>query len=208
MSWLHPHAALQPDSRLWQCLPRACSSVMLPFEKRFLNCRYTAFTVTVDAREGISTGISAADRARTLRLLADPAAQPGAFRRPGHICPLRCGTFSLSCRKWSRLHLKHKRGLLEICIGLGNGAMPLVNMYCNRRCLKCLCNVRLIPGNTALLNDFYKILIGAGCRSRPGGVLTRPGHTEAAVDLARLAGCQPAGAASYISSAFLLPTGL
>ena len=50
---------------------------------------YTAFTVTVDAREGISTGISASDRARTLRLLANPAAQPADLRRPGHICPLR-----------------------------------------------------------------------------------------------------------------------
>ena len=50
---------------------------------------YTAFTVTVDAREGISTGISASDRARTLRMLADPATQPADLRRPGHICPLR-----------------------------------------------------------------------------------------------------------------------
>lgn len=50
---------------------------------------YTAFTVTVDAREGISTGISASDRARTLRMLADPATQPSQLRRPGHICPLR-----------------------------------------------------------------------------------------------------------------------
>jgi 3,4-dihydroxy-2-butanone 4-phosphate synthase len=50
---------------------------------------YTAFTVTVDARHGITTGISAADRARTLRLLANPAAGPRDFRRPGHICPLR-----------------------------------------------------------------------------------------------------------------------
>ena len=50
---------------------------------------YTAFTVTVDAREGISTGISASDRARTLRMLAGPATQPSQLRRPGHICPLR-----------------------------------------------------------------------------------------------------------------------
>lgn len=80
---------------------------------------YTAFTVTTDARHGISTGISAADRARTVRLLADPASRAEDLRRPGHIFPLRY---------------------------------------------------------------------------RPGGVLARPGHTEAAVDLARLAGCQPAGA--------------
>lgn len=51
---------------------------------------YTAFTVTVDLREGTSTGISASDRAATLRALADPAAAPGDFKRPGHIFPLRC----------------------------------------------------------------------------------------------------------------------
>ncbi|GAX74865.1 hypothetical protein CEUSTIGMA_g2311.t1 [Chlamydomonas eustigma] len=80
---------------------------------------YTAFTVTVDAREGISTGISAADRALTLKMLSNPQTQPQELRRPGHIFPLR---------------------------------------------------------------------------SRPGGVLMRPGHTEASVDLARLSGCYPAGA--------------
>jgi 3,4-dihydroxy 2-butanone 4-phosphate synthase/GTP cyclohydrolase II len=48
----------------------------------------TAFTVTVDAREGTTTGISADDRAITVRKLADPASQPGDFIRPGHIFPL------------------------------------------------------------------------------------------------------------------------
>lgn len=72
----------------------------------------------VDLKEGTSTGISAADRAATLRALADPEASPGWFNRPGHIFPLR---------------------------------------------------------------------------ARDGGVLERPGHTEAAVDLTRLAGCAPAG---------------
>lgn len=86
---------------------------------------YTAFTVTVDLREGISTGISAADRAATLRKLADPKAVAGEFRRPGHIFPLR---------------------------------------------------------------------------ARPGGVLARPGHTEASVDLGRLAGRFPAGALCEIVS--------
>ena len=78
----------------------------------------TAFTVSVDAKAGTTTGISAADRARTVKLLADPAATAGDFVRPGHIFPI------------------------------------------------------------------------AAC---PGGVLERAGHTEAAVDLARLAGLQPAG---------------
>ncbi|MDQ4091850.1 MAG: 3,4-dihydroxy-2-butanone-4-phosphate synthase, partial [Actinomycetota bacterium] len=80
--------------------------------------RGTAYTVTVDAREGVTSGISAADRARTIGLLADPDAKSVDFVRPGHVVPLR---------------------------------------------------------------------------AKEGGVLRRPGHTEAAVDLARLAGLPPAG---------------
>ncbi|MFO8076509.1 MAG: bifunctional 3,4-dihydroxy-2-butanone-4-phosphate synthase/GTP cyclohydrolase II [Actinomycetota bacterium] len=79
-----------------------------------------AFTVSVDARKGVSTGISAADRAVTIRRLVDPDARASDFARPGHIFPLRY---------------------------------------------------------------------------QPGGVLNRAGHTEAAVDLARLAGRAPAGVA-------------
>src|SRR6201992_664108 len=51
--------------------------------------RGTAYAVTVDAREGVSTGISAADRARTIRLLADPATSAADLARPGHGVPLR-----------------------------------------------------------------------------------------------------------------------
>src|SRR5262249_45087050 len=80
--------------------------------------RGTAYAVTVDAREGVSTGISAADRARTIRLLAGADSSPRDFSRPGHVVPLR---------------------------------------------------------------------------GREGGVLRRAGHTEAAIDLARLAGLRPAG---------------
>ena len=76
----------------------------------------TAYTVTVDAAQGVTTGISAADRARTIRLLADPSSTPESFIRPGHVIPLR---------------------------------------------------------------------------AKDGGVLERPGHTEAAVDLCRLAGLAP-----------------
>jgi 3,4-dihydroxy 2-butanone 4-phosphate synthase/GTP cyclohydrolase II len=78
----------------------------------------TAFTVTVDLRHGTTTGISAVDRAATIRALIDPATKPSDFNRPGHIHVLR---------------------------------------------------------------------------ARDGGVLKRAGHTEAAVDLARLAGLYPAG---------------
>jgi 3,4-dihydroxy 2-butanone 4-phosphate synthase/GTP cyclohydrolase II len=49
----------------------------------------TAFTISVDARDGITTGISAADRAKTIRLLAGPASTPGDLVRPGHVFPLR-----------------------------------------------------------------------------------------------------------------------
>jgi 3,4-dihydroxy 2-butanone 4-phosphate synthase/GTP cyclohydrolase II len=87
--------------------------------------RGTAYTVSVDAREKVSTGISATDRALTMRLLADPSAKPEDFTRPGHIVPLR---------------------------------------------------------------------------AKQGGVLRRPGHTEAAVDLARLAGLRPAGVLCEIVS--------
>ncbi|WP_424860673.1 bifunctional 3,4-dihydroxy-2-butanone-4-phosphate synthase/GTP cyclohydrolase II [Streptomyces sp. MMS24-I29] len=87
----------------------------------------TAFTVSVDASaaHGVSTGISAADRATTLRMLASGEAGPGDFVRPGHVFPLR---------------------------------------------------------------------------ARSGGVLVRNGHTEAAVDLARLAGLRPAGAIVEIAA--------
>jgi 3,4-dihydroxy 2-butanone 4-phosphate synthase/GTP cyclohydrolase II len=78
----------------------------------------TDFAVSVDAAQGVTTGISAADRARTIRILGDPDAKPGGLARPGHVFPLR---------------------------------------------------------------------------ARPGGILERPGHTEAAVDLATLAGLHPSG---------------
>ena len=49
----------------------------------------TAYSVSVDARDGISTGISAADRARTVRVLVDSATEPYELTRPGHVFPLR-----------------------------------------------------------------------------------------------------------------------
>lgn len=78
----------------------------------------TAFTVAVDARHGVTTGISASDRTRTVHAMIDPETQPSDINRPGHVYPLRY---------------------------------------------------------------------------QPGGVLRRAGHTEASVDLARLAGLYPAG---------------
>jgi 3,4-dihydroxy 2-butanone 4-phosphate synthase/GTP cyclohydrolase II len=58
----------------------------------------TAFTVSVDARQGTSTGISAADRARTIRLLAAPDTRPNDLTRPGHIFPLRYADGGVLCR--------------------------------------------------------------------------------------------------------------
>ncbi|MEA2514369.1 MAG: 3,4-dihydroxy 2-butanone 4-phosphate synthase, partial [Thermomicrobiales bacterium] len=49
----------------------------------------TAFTVSVEAKTGVTTGISAPDRARTIRLLADPATTSNDLARPGHVFPLR-----------------------------------------------------------------------------------------------------------------------
>ncbi|MSO49913.1 MAG: bifunctional 3,4-dihydroxy-2-butanone-4-phosphate synthase/GTP cyclohydrolase II [Acidobacteria bacterium] len=80
--------------------------------------RETAFCVSIDARAGTSTGVSAADRAHTVKVAIDPRTKPKDLARPGHVFPLR---------------------------------------------------------------------------ARPGGVLVRAGHTEAAVDLARMAGLEPAG---------------
>lgn len=57
--------------------------------RRNLEGMKTAFTISVDASQGISSGISAADRALTIRLLADPEAQIDSFVRPGHIFPLQ-----------------------------------------------------------------------------------------------------------------------
>ena len=85
----------------------------------------TAFTVSVDAVHGTTTGISASDRARTVEVLVDPSSRPSDLARPGHIFPLR---------------------------------------------------------------------------AERGGVLTRAGHTEAAVDLSRLAGLTPAGVLCEIMS--------
>ena len=60
--------------------------LMTPHNKDKLR---TAYTISVDARDGVSTGISAADRAHTARVLADTATEPWELTRPGHVFPLR-----------------------------------------------------------------------------------------------------------------------
>ncbi|OCW87289.1 hypothetical protein A8M60_01880 [Nocardia farcinica] len=62
-----------------------------------------SFTVAVDAASGIGTGISASDRARTLRVLADPRTTCADLVRPGHVLPIRCsGDESVEMRLWER----------------------------------------------------------------------------------------------------------
>lgn len=60
-----------------------------PMMARNEDVRGTAYTVTIDAAEGVDTGISAADRAHTIRLLADVSSTAASFNRPGHVVPLR-----------------------------------------------------------------------------------------------------------------------
>lgn len=60
-----------------------------PMVARNQDVRNTAYTVTVDAAEGVTTGISATDRAHTIRKLADPSSVALTFNRPGHVVPLR-----------------------------------------------------------------------------------------------------------------------
>jgi len=99
--------------------PDRCDELELPLMvEKNTSSHGTAFTVSVEARDGTTTGISAHDRAATVRVLVNPRTRPGDLRRPGHMFPLR---------------------------------------------------------------------------ARRGGVLKRAGHTEASVDLARLAGLTPSG---------------
>ena len=66
----------------------------------FVTCRSaTAFTVSVDARTGVSTGISAADRSLTVHAMLDPQTAPADLARPGHIFPLRAKAGGLRERR-------------------------------------------------------------------------------------------------------------
>jgi 3,4-dihydroxy 2-butanone 4-phosphate synthase/GTP cyclohydrolase II len=122
--WVTPDAInfMATHARGWICLaltPERCDELDLELMTAKNETPHeTPFTVTIEAREGVTTGISAADRAHTIRTAVDPAKGPEAIVKGGHVNPLK---------------------------------------------------------------------------AKPGGVLERTGHTEASVDLARLAGCTPAG---------------
>ncbi|HPF14645.1 MAG TPA: 3,4-dihydroxy-2-butanone-4-phosphate synthase, partial [Planctomycetota bacterium] len=75
------------------CLPMSgslCDRLRLePQTRENTSSFHTAFTVSIEAATGVTTGISAADRARTIQVAVDPDSQPGDLARPGHIFPLR-----------------------------------------------------------------------------------------------------------------------
>lgn len=81
--------------------------------------RGTAYTVTVDAAEGVTTGISAHDRATTLRALANPDAKPTDVRRPGHVLPLRAvdgGVRHRAGHTEASVELMRLAGLREVAV--------------------------------------------------------------------------------------------
>jgi 3,4-dihydroxy-2-butanone 4-phosphate synthase len=85
----------------------------------------TAYTVSVDAVDGIESGISAADRAHTLRLLADPAAGPGMFCRPGHVFPLRARAGGIAERRG------HTEAAVELMRLSGLAPVAVISEVCN-----------------------------------------------------------------------------
>ncbi len=81
--------------------------------------RGTAYTVTVDAAEGVTTGISASDRATTLRVLANPNAEPTDVKRPGHVLPLRAvdgGVRARAGHTEAAVELMRLAGLREVAV--------------------------------------------------------------------------------------------
>ena len=114
----------------------------------------TAFTVSVDAREGISTGISAADRAHTIRVTVDPKTKAADLARPGHIFPLRArngGVLVRSGQTEGAVDLMRLAGLepagviCEIMNDSGNMArVPELIEYCRRHSLKMTSIAKLI----------------------------------------------------------------
>ena len=103
------------DAKGMLCLalsPELCERLDLPLmTEDNTEAMRTAFTVSIDAapRHGVSTGISAADRAATIRVAADPASTPRDLRRPGHVHPLRA-------RKGGVLHrVGHTEAAVDLC---------------------------------------------------------------------------------------------
>jgi len=114
----------------------------------------TAFTVSIDAREGITTGISAADRAHTIRLAAADETKPGDLARPGHIFPLRArdgGALVRAGQTEGAVDLARLAGLkpagviCEIINDDGSMArMPQLTKYCKKHDLKITSIAKLV----------------------------------------------------------------
>lgn len=109
------------EARGLVCAPmtteRAQALELAPMVTRNTETFATAFTVSVDAAAGITTGISAADRSVTLRLLADPEARAGDFARPGHIFPLEArpgGVFARAGHTEATVDLLSMAGLYPV----------------------------------------------------------------------------------------------
>ncbi|WP_439661478.1 3,4-dihydroxy-2-butanone-4-phosphate synthase [Lentzea sp. HUAS TT2] len=85
----------------------------------------TAYTVSIDASNGITSGISAADRARTLRVLADPASTPQDVRRPGHVFPLRARAGGLTERRG------HTEAAVELMRFAGFAPVAVISEICD-----------------------------------------------------------------------------
>src|SRR5262245_53405112 len=85
----------------------------------------TAYTVSVDAADGIESGISAADRAHTLRVLADPATTAAMVRRPGHVFPLRARPGGLAERRG------HTEAAVELMRLSGLAPVAMISEVCN-----------------------------------------------------------------------------
>ncbi|WP_159609372.1 3,4-dihydroxy-2-butanone-4-phosphate synthase [Glutamicibacter sp. JC586] len=93
--------------------PRADALGLAPMVGINQDAKGTAFTISTDAAEGITTGISAADRALTTRLLADPHATPVQLSRPGHIFPLRAAPGGVLERRG------HTEAAVDLCQAAG-----------------------------------------------------------------------------------------
>lgn len=84
------------------------------------SCFHTAFTVTIDAREGITTGVSAQDRVTTIRAAVRPDAQPHNLVRPGHIFPLRAVPGGVLARQG------HTEGSVDLAVMAGMSPAAII----------------------------------------------------------------------------------
>ncbi len=104
---------------------RADALGLAPMVQKNTSARETAFTVTIDAAEGISTGISSADRARTILVAADERCRPEDLARPGHVLPLRARDGGVLVRAG------HTEGTVDLCRMAGLRPMGVLSEIMN-----------------------------------------------------------------------------